>query len=240
MITVIQGSHLPIPEMVGRRLKPGEGISGRAIQSRRPVILDSYAGWPHSVSGLAEKITDAAIAVPLISDGLPIGALTISDDTPGRRFTEDDAQTLSLLALQAALVLEGARRHEQAGRDRAQCGAGPAGRDLHDGLAQDLAALLLRADACQALLGEGNEALRDQLEVISVGLQRAIRDARATISRCGRATWRVVAWKMACVRRPHVSSRRPAFRSTSPWSAQIANSSPMNSNWPCCAWRRKH
>jgi signal transduction histidine kinase len=40
---------------------------------------------------------------------------------------------------------------------------------------------LLRADACQALLGEGNEALRGQLEMISLGLQRTIRDARATI-----------------------------------------------------------
>ena len=40
---------------------------------------------------------------------------------------------------------------------------------------------MLRADACQALLGEGDEALHGQLETISVGLQRAIRDARATI-----------------------------------------------------------
>ena len=29
VITVIQGSHLPVADMVGRRLKPGEGISGR-------------------------------------------------------------------------------------------------------------------------------------------------------------------------------------------------------------------
>ena len=181
VITVIQGLHLPIAELIGRRLKLGEGISRQAIQSRRPVILDSYAAWPHSISGLTEKIMDAVVAVPLISDGRAIGALMVTDNTPGRRFTEDDVQTLSLFALQAALVLEGARRHEQAGQIALHAERARLTRDLHDGLAQDLAALLLRADACQALLGTGNAALWGRLEALSVGLQWAIRDARATI-----------------------------------------------------------
>lgn len=181
VITVIQGSHLPVADMVGRRLKPGEGISGRAILSQRPVIIDSYATWSQSIPGLAERIQDAALAVPLISDGRAIGALTISDNTPGRRFTEDDVQTLSLFAQQAALVLEGARRRQQEGVVAVNAERARLARDLHDGLAQDLAALLLRADACQALLGEGHEALRGQLEAVSVGLQCAIRDARVTI-----------------------------------------------------------
>jgi signal transduction histidine kinase len=181
VITVIQGGHLPVADMVGRRLKLGEGISGRAILGQRPVILDSYATWSQSIPGLAERIQDAALSVPLISDGRAIGALTISDNTPGRRFTEEDVQTLSLFAQQAALVLEGARRREQEGVIALNAERARLAYDLHDGLAQDLAALLLRADACQALLGEGNEALRGQLEIISVGLQRAIRDARATI-----------------------------------------------------------
>ena len=119
--------------------------------------------------------------MPLISEGRAIGALTVSDDTPGRRFTEDDAQTLSLFAQQAALILEGARRRQQERELALNAERTRLARDLHDGLAQDLAALLLRADACQSLLGEGDEALRDQLEAISVGLQQAIRDARATI-----------------------------------------------------------
>ena len=181
VITVIQSSQLPSPEMIGRRLKLGEGISGQVILRQRPIILDSYAAWPHCISGLAEKIRHAVVAAPLISDGRAIGALTISDDTPGRRFTEDDAQTLSLFALQAALALEGARRREQADVIALNAERTRLVRDLHDGLAQDLAALMLRADACQALLGEGDEALAGQLEIISVGLQRAIREARATI-----------------------------------------------------------
>ena len=181
VITVIHGSHLPVADMVGRRLKLGEGISGQAILRRQPVILDSYATWVESVPGLAGKIPDAALAVPLISDGRAIGALILSDDTPGRRFTQDDAQTLSLFAQQAATALEGVRRRQQEGVIALNAERARLAHDLHDGLAQDLAALLLRADACQALLGEGNEALRGQLEIISVGLQRTIRDARATI-----------------------------------------------------------
>ena len=40
---------------------------------------------------------------------------------------------------------------------------------------------MLRADLCQTLAGGGNAALRANLEAISTGLQRCIRDARATI-----------------------------------------------------------
>jgi two-component system sensor histidine kinase DegS len=54
-------------------------------------------------------------------------------------------------------------------------------RDLHDGLAQDLASLLLRADLCQTLADPGSVDLRANLEAISTGIQHCIRDARATI-----------------------------------------------------------
>ena len=89
--------------------------------------------------------------------------------------------TSSSCSRAAAAILEAAQVRKQAAASALAEERTRLARDLHDGLAQDLAALLLRADACQALLGEGNEALHGQLETISVGLQRTIRDARATI-----------------------------------------------------------
>jgi signal transduction histidine kinase len=181
VVTAVRSSNPRLSDMVGKRLKPGEGLSGQAILGRRPIILDTYDEWPQSIPGLRENIRYAALAAPLLSDGRAIGSLTVSDDTPGRRFTQDDAQTLSLFAQQAAVVLEGAHHRQQEGVIALNAERARLARDLHDGLAQDLAALLLRADACQARLGAGDEALRDGLEAISVGLQRVIRDARATI-----------------------------------------------------------
>ena len=167
--------------MTGKRIKLGEGIAGQVILHQRPIIADSYATWSGGIPELADKIRDAVVAVPMISDGRSIGALVVLDDTPGRQFTEDDARTLSLFAQQATLILESVRRHQQERELALTAERTRLARDLHDGLAQDLAALLLRADACQSLLGAGDEALREQLEAISVGLQQAIRDARATI-----------------------------------------------------------
>ena len=205
------------------------------------MILDSYAAWSaeHHRDWLPE-ISDAALAVPLISDGRAIGALIVSDDTPGRRFTEDDVQTLSLFAQQAALVLEGARRREQEGVIALTAERSRLARDLHDGLAQDLAALLLRADACQALLGEGHEALRGQLEAISVGLQRAIRDARATIFALRPAE------QEACSLEDGLRAEAARFEGQTrvPVAFSMIGADcqplPMNTNWLCCAWPRKH
>ena len=52
VVTVVHGSHLSMSEMVGKRFRPGEGISGQAILSRKPIILDSYAAWPGSLPEL--------------------------------------------------------------------------------------------------------------------------------------------------------------------------------------------
>ena len=169
-----------VPGLVGRRYPPSAGISGEVLRTLQPAVIDDYTRRERRDEAVSREGYEAIAAVPLSSAGRAIGVLMVTD-TKSRRFTEDEVQILSLLAQQASAALEiqaGLGRaaelalHEE--RTRLAC-------DLHDGLAQDLAALLLRADACQALLGEGHEALRGQLEMISVGLQRTIRDARATI-----------------------------------------------------------
>jgi len=169
----------PIPA-ADFRVRPDEGATGRVLSSKQPLVLDDYAAWPERIPRVAASSIGALALVPVFVADRPAGVLAV-EDAPGRHFTEDDVQTLELFA-QLATVLQ----ETLLGRQRAQALAlvkerSRLARDLHDGLVQDLAALLLRADACQALLGEGDEALRGPLEAISVGLQRAIRDARASI-----------------------------------------------------------
>ena len=164
----------------GRRVPAGRGVLGTVAASRQPLIVENYADWPGREPDLAANAL-AIVAAPLLARDRLLGVLAVSDQAGRRRFTEDDVQTLTLFAQQAAAVLTGRQNRRQAEALALQSERARLACDLHDGLAQDLAALLLHADACQARLGEGHEALAGQLEAISVGLQRAIRDARATI-----------------------------------------------------------
>ncbi|MET0625917.1 MAG: GAF domain-containing protein [Pyrinomonadaceae bacterium] len=95
------------PENIGSRLKPGEGLAGRLIESREPFMtVDDYGSW----GGRAKVYRNnrsrvgAVLEVPLKWDGLIIGVLYL-DDHVGRRFTPDDARRLGLFAEQAAKVL---------------------------------------------------------------------------------------------------------------------------------------
>jgi len=167
--------------VVGRRLAPGEGVNGTVLISRQPVVVANYAEWPGRLPDLAVHAL-AIIAVPLLVQDRILGVLTLSDQAGRRQFTEDDVQTLTLFAQQAATVLAEQSRRRQAEalilyEERVRLA-----HDLHAGLAQDLASLLMRAELCQSLAEAGaGEELWANLETISVGLQQAIREARETI-----------------------------------------------------------
>ena len=164
----------------GRRVPAGRGVLGTVSASRQPVIVENYADWPGHEPDLASNAL-AIAAVPLLARDRLLGVLAVSDQAGRRRFTEDDVQTLTLFAQQAAAVLTERQNRHQAEALALHSERARLARDLHDGLAQDLAALLLRADLCQALRPEEGAALQAHLEAISTGLQRCIRDARSTI-----------------------------------------------------------
>jgi signal transduction histidine kinase len=164
-----------------RRIAAGEGLSGRVFQAGQPMMVANYSRWPEQVADVDGAALRAAAAAPLFGRQGVIGVLTVASTAEGKRFTEDDVQILTLFAQQAAAVLEHthARRQAEAlllSEERARLA-----RELHDGLVQDVAALLLRADLCWELADDGNLPLRDALETLATGLQRSIRGARAAI-----------------------------------------------------------
>jgi signal transduction histidine kinase len=186
LVIAVDGRLVQKQSMVGTHIRYDEGVAGRVFTSGKALVINDYLEW--SGRKLLPNTNDptAVAGAPLFSSGEVIGTLLVLDDTGTRQFSEDDLQTLVFFSQQASVVLGRARARRQAealavSEERARLA-----QDLHDGLAQDLASLHLRADLCRTLCddgacGDNGALLQENLAVLSEGLQRAIREARATI-----------------------------------------------------------
>jgi diguanylate cyclase (GGDEF)-like protein len=104
-------------EAVGREILPGEGLAGRAIESRTLVIDDAFTPEknPASVRALPVPALTHGIGVPLVRDGVVVGALTIGRTRDGADFSELEIEGLQLLARHAALAVANAFLHADVG-----------------------------------------------------------------------------------------------------------------------------
>jgi diguanylate cyclase (GGDEF)-like protein len=137
-------------------IRAGIGVSGRAAERREPVVLNEYQLQTRDESPGGEDGVRAAVAAPLLHEGRLLGVLSINSYAVGRRFTDEDARVLELLAgIGAGLLANLARTAELAeanqelkqARDEAQFQA------LHDSLTGLPNRSLLRDRLHQAILG---------------------------------------------------------------------------------------
>jgi diguanylate cyclase (GGDEF)-like protein len=105
------------PRFVGTEIRPGEGVSGRAIEEGRMVVVDAFAR-AHLPATLREArgVPDllAAAALPLMRNDEVIGALALGRHDPRRRFDGLEREILPLVASQAALAIANAQLHDAA------------------------------------------------------------------------------------------------------------------------------
>jgi len=102
------------------RLKPGEGMAGRAAESGTSLASADVrrdGRFKHREQARLEGLR-AAIAAPLITHDRTVGVLNLYR-TSSREFTDDDKQLLSALANGAAVAIENANLYEEA-QERAQ------------------------------------------------------------------------------------------------------------------------
>jgi len=93
----------------------GEGLSGRAIMTGRPMMVNDYLQeYPESPFLEAIKKTGvrSVVAVPLKARGTVIGVLVVTSRLP-HQFREEDQQLLTALADHAAIALENVKLYEQ-------------------------------------------------------------------------------------------------------------------------------
>jgi signal transduction histidine kinase len=152
----------------GVRIPVGRGFAGRVAASRSPVILDDVDHADVLNPILHEKGIKSMLGVPLLAGAEVIGVLHVGSLTP-RKFTEEEAELLSLAAERAAVGVEHARlfEAERLARRRmediqAVTDAALAHLELHELLSVLLPRIreILGADTCAVLLlDEGGEEL---------------------------------------------------------------------------------
>lgn len=105
-IAVEMGVGMPI----GTHLPLNEGISGRVVETRAPVIVNDYQNWPGRSLNLKELPIRATVCVPMIRGGELVGVLGVHEVTgTDRIFTDAEARLLSLFADNAAGAVHHAR-----------------------------------------------------------------------------------------------------------------------------------
>lgn len=111
VLRVVAVSNFP-RDMVDFEMGTDEGLSSRAMATRRTMIVGDYQRYRHRVRRLDHYEFRAVLCAPLIARGEPIGALNVHAIDPGRRFGQDDARLLSAFANHAAIAIDNARRYQ--------------------------------------------------------------------------------------------------------------------------------
>jgi len=103
-------------DWVGFTLKPGEGLAGRVLATREPLVIEDYDAWDDRASAFPRGLLGPVVGVPLPSGNEVIGAIGLSHPPGGPAFSEEDVALLSKFAQIASIALDNARLY-RAGQD---------------------------------------------------------------------------------------------------------------------------
>ncbi|MCK6627251.1 MAG: GAF domain-containing protein [Anaerolineae bacterium] len=154
---------------------------GQVITESRPFMLNHVEtqNLYHLDLREAADSMNSAMLAPLITGGKTIGLILIASRA-AHAFDESDLETLESLAFQVASAVEHARLLQKTREIAIVEERTRLARDMHDGVAQNLAYLLIQVDRCLNMVEEGGK-LEQQLEQISALLKQNIEELRRNI-----------------------------------------------------------
>lgn len=103
------------PGLVGKEMQVGNGLAGRAIRDRAIVKDNTLTPepFPQHIQELNLPVWKHGVGLPLIRDGVVVGALSIGRTTASEAFTDLELEGLQLLASSAALAVANAFLHAE-------------------------------------------------------------------------------------------------------------------------------
>jgi DNA-binding NarL/FixJ family response regulator/signal transduction histidine kinase len=170
-------AHVP----PGFRQRVGEGMVGWAVATGQSQLANDTLLDPHFMQGPGLN-TRAELDVPLKVGGRVLGALCIDSEQPNT-FAEDDVPFVETLADQIAVAIENARLVERARELAASDERNRLAREIHDTLAQNLAAISMELEGAQRLAAVEPARVGPLLSHARDLAQRALEEARHAIWR---------------------------------------------------------
>ena len=115
---VLRATHGTAVEAMTRRprMRPGEGITGTAAATRKPIAIPAEAHLDPRFKGFAnlpEDPYESILAVPILAREKLAGALNVRTIEP-RQFTSDEIDLLLAIAAQVAQTIEHAKLYSDA------------------------------------------------------------------------------------------------------------------------------
>ncbi len=172
----------------GKHMQSGEGIAGWVFTHGEPLIVDDVSAdsrFCPTFDRISGFQTDSLIAVPLVIMGKKIGVLEVLNKYSGEPFTAADLDVLGALGVQSAVAIENARLYRSLWEERNRILAveeevrKELARDVHDGPAQLLSALVMNVRFVQVLLEEGDlDMVRGELISLEELSSRTLRQIR--------------------------------------------------------------
>jgi len=168
--------------LVGRHVKPAEGIAGRVVQTGEPLLANDVTREPRYLFVPELPDTRSELAVPIRIGTDILGVLDIQSARLDA-FHEMDLLTAQTIADEVANAYENARLYRET-RDMAVLEErNRMAREIHDTLAQGFTGIVLQLEAAeQALEGKNPERAQEHFD-------RARSLARESLSEARRSVW---------------------------------------------------
>ena len=174
----------------GQRMGRDQGLAGWVVSHNQPLIIADvheddrfYGQIPAQV---AYEVT-SMISAPLIVKGEPIGVVQVLNKAGDARFDEHDLNLLTSFAAQSAITIENTRLYQDLMRERDRLIAVEEqvrkrlARDLHDGPAQLLTALINGIAFVTKLQELEPEKVPQELEDLLPVAHKALRQVRTLL-----------------------------------------------------------
>jgi diguanylate cyclase (GGDEF)-like protein len=106
------------PTILGREIKVGEGLAGRAIRDRSVVVDNNFEQdrFPAAYRETIMPMTLLGAGVPLMRDGVVVGAMSILRYDLSQPFRPIEHEAMELLAGHAGLAISNAFLHTEVGQ----------------------------------------------------------------------------------------------------------------------------
>lgn len=175
-------------QLVGRRIKLGQGISGWVAQTGEPALVNDVQNDPRFSSAQDASTgfrTESLLGVPLQYQGRLLGVLTVVNKAGG--FEPKDVKWLKALAALAAAAIENVRLYHRLREERDRVLIAQEelrkklARDLHDGPTQVMSTMVMQVELIKKLLVHDPDKVREELDRLGQSGQQAIHEMRTML-----------------------------------------------------------